>query len=183
LFWARLTFLAVFAYAGIAAFQWRETHRQLNDFEAAQAAYLVVTHTVKQLTPKQWEITYSIKNSGITVAANVNTTVGSTGFRPAVVVHAQNETWGFPSQEQLDNLIAPIPPSPLGIRIAANTSHELTGTLTIDDAVISGEFTSVNFVTVGYRDVFGRDSWTYDCVFWNPKHKIVSDCFTTKHPH
>jgi hypothetical protein len=146
-FWTRGAVIAAIIYATIAALQWCEMHRQLSDFEDAQAAQLIIVDSEKAFHTSgdrySMDITLKIKNVGATVAREIG--IGNSN---GVITSSQTRPNG-PSLGNSDIMESP-------------TFHQ-DGSVRLLPGEDGGYMTKMYFV-LAYRDIFNRVSQVHDCI-------------------
>jgi hypothetical protein len=159
--------------------------RQLEAFEAAQAAHLVIESFSIQRTDGIWKKRFSVVNRGQSVADRVTIYEGGgeginqkfdpsgDPFQRANPNWKNIETNMFMSRDNGLDLV--------GFSLSANDKRDFEQILSSQDSAIQPEIMigkrySDRYVVVLYRNIFMQTRTAYDCVFYNAFAQRFSPC-------
>lgn len=152
-----------------ARLQWHSMNRQLSDIESFQAAHLVIEGLADAANNN---------NTGMVVIRNVGESIAlNMGVVQSVSILHSNTPQAvlYPTQQQIDASIQPLPPSDSGVSLASGKEMSFTFAITsgIPSHPTEGNQTGTDgewqYLVVGYRDIFGKLHFTSDCVVYNRK--------------
>jgi hypothetical protein len=187
------TFIAVFAYTSVAAWQAWLTRRQLsvmqrqlNDSEIQEAASLTIRNFVIEGFPDSTVASFDIVNSGRTRGDQVTMDpvyvwMPATGLGKWLL-----DEHAFGGRINSSELGFSIEPSeaPRHFRIPIQTTDafkefppEARARLPSKDDIISGRFASIVYIWGTYQDVFGKTHHVVDCLVYTGA--VFQTCFAS----
>jgi hypothetical protein len=171
---------------GAALAQWIIMSRQLNDFESSQRASLTFDPLEADWPlgpmPQNIAIKCTILNVGLTSATSVDVSFGGGGgtAEGRVTQHHGGIRFDIPFTGLPDT---PNPVS-VGPTIGPNKTRDCSWNVPLDANGVSelrgGKVFSVFWVSVSYKDVFGKSYLANDCLIYQPWEQSFEHCTVKK---
>lgn len=161
------TAFAVIYYACVAARQWREMQKQVKDFEAVQAAQLVIEDFKITGFPENVHVTFNLVNRGQTIAKQIS--LGVSGEEGDISTFDRRAA-SYPDMKVIASNLANIHPDALaGFSLGPGVGKPFDFRQgAVNKEVLTRQHGLSYYGGVAYRDIFGRVGFDSHCLVYSP---------------